>query len=421
MSAARQPSRYRRALATAALSLGSLVVAVLTLEFGLRLLLFGGLVWEHAGLPPIVREPDPDTGWRLAPDQVAQHTSLDYRLVVRTNAEGLRDIPHRAGPDPDRFTIVVLGDSYMEAAHVDLPDAFHMRLAEALGPGARVVNLGVGGFGTVQAWRQFAARGAAYAPDLVLLGFYAENDVYNNSAELSRAMWGEYNARYFSVPYVARDATGALAVAPPNHDLALAGFQAQQARFSPRAYWWKNATDSALEKVYKQVLGSLRQRVHTPGEDPNIHLGVYLSGFDPALYPKSALDAAGYARAFADAWRDTGDTIAALRGDASAAGARLAVFTVPSKLQVNAAYQAAVAAAYPTLSLDLDRPHAALAEICAGIGVPLLDLLPEFRAAKAAGAVLNYQRGDSHWNPAGHRLAAELVARWLRGAGLAPE
>jgi hypothetical protein len=398
----------------------SLLFAALLLELGLRVLLYGGLVWEHTGLPPIVREPDPETGWRLAPAQVAQSTSLDFQLVVRTNAMGLRDIEQPAGPDPDRFTIVVLGDSYMEATHVDLPQAFHRQLAETLGGGVRVVNLGVGGFGTVQAWRQFAARGVAYEPDLVLLAFYAENDVYNNSAALSRAMWGEYNARYFSVPYVMRDAAGALAVVPPNYELALAGFQAQQAQFNARAYWWKHATDSALEQAYKRMIGLVRQHVHSPGEDPNIHLGVYLERFDPALFAESALDQDGYARAFAEAWRDTGDVLAALRDDAAAAGARLALMTVPSKLQVNATYQAAVAAAYPSLAPDLDRPHAVLAEICARQSIPLRDLLPDFREAKAAGQVLNHQRGDSHWNPAGHHLAAKRMAAWLCEQGLVP-
>lgn len=421
MSAQAHPSRIRKALVNTALLLGSVLFAALLLEVGLRVLLFGGLVWEHAGLPPIVREPDPETGWRLTPNQTAQHTSLDYQLVVRTNAEGLHDIAHTPGPDPGVFTIVVLGDSYMEAAHVDLPQAFHRQLAAALGPGVRVVNLGVGGFGTVQAWRQFAVRGRVYEPDLVLLGFYAENDVYNNSAELSKAMWGEYNGRYLSVPYVTRDDAGALAVVPPNYALALAGFQAQQAQFDARAYWWKNATDSALEQVYKQALGALRQRVHTPGEDPNIHLGVYLERFDPALYPDSTMDEDAYARAFAEAWRDTEDVVAALRDDAAASGARLAVLTAPSKLQVNLGYQTAVALAYPTLDLDLDRPHATLAEICARHGIPLYDLLPAFRDAKAEGQVLNYQRGDSHWNPAGHHLAAARVAAWLREAGLVPE
>jgi hypothetical protein len=421
MTAKTRPSRLRNVLINGALLMGSTLFALLLLELSLRVLLFGGLVWEHAGLPPIVREPDPETGWCLAPNQTAQQSNLDYQLVVRTNSEGLRDVEHVAGPDPDVFTIVVLGDSYMEASHVDLPQAFHRQLAEALGPGFRVVNLGVGGFGTVQAWRQFATRCTAYAPDLVLLGFYAENDVYNNSAELSRAMWGESNPRYFSVPYVTRDATGALAVVPPDYDLARAGFEAQIAQYSPRAYWLKNATDSALEKVYKQLLNSWRQRVHTPGNDPNIHLGVYLDQFDPALFPDSDLDHDTYARSFAEAWRDTGDVLAALRDDADAAGARLAVFTVPSKLQVNAAYQEAVAKAYPGLALDLERPHGELAAICARLEIPLRDLLPDFRAVKATGETLNYKRGDSHWNPAGHRLAAQRTAAWLRESGLVPE
>ena len=47
-----------------------------------------------------------------------------------------------------------------------------------------VINLGVGGYGTLQEYLVFQEFGQKFEPDLVLLGFYIRNDVQNNSLAL---------------------------------------------------------------------------------------------------------------------------------------------------------------------------------------------------------------------------------------------
>lgn len=400
------------------LLVGALLVACVIVEVGLRLLLHGGLAWEHSHLPPLVREPDPETGWHLAPNQRAAEKTLDYQLVVTTNADGLRGPRYPHDPPEDVFTIVLLGDSYMEATHVAEEQAFFRLLEKELGEGFRVVNLGVGGFGTVQAWRQFEVRGKLYRPNLVLLGTYPENDVYNNSAELSRVMWGEDNPRYFSVPYIALDEAGAIVVVPPQYDRALAGYEEMRARYSPFLHWLDDFMHSTTEDVYKSALARIRPRVNTPGDDPNIHLGVYANNFDPELNDEGGLDEAGYAQAWESAWRDTEAVLGRLHDDVQASGAKLALFTIPSKLQSEPLYQGAIAKAYPKLQLDLDKPNARLAALCEREEIPFRDLLPDFRLGISEGKELAYQRGSSHWNPQGHALAARQIAAWLRESGL---
>jgi hypothetical protein len=61
-----------------------------------------------------------------------------------------------------------------------------------------------------------------------------------------------------------------------------------------------------------------------------------------------------------------------------------------------------------------DRIHRALATALAARGVPALDLRPLF---EAGGAPLAFHfANDGHWNPRGHRLAAEAIAGCLTGA-----
>jgi hypothetical protein len=54
----------------------------------------------------------------------------------------------------------------------------------------------------------------------------------------------------------------------------------------------------------------------------------------------------------------------------------------------------------------------ALATLTKGLGIELVDLLPEFRRLAHEGARLYYPF-DTHWTPDGRRAAAEVVARRL--------
>ena len=407
--------KLKSGLINAGLALASLVVAFLAAEIGLRVYHYGGLTWEHAHLPPVVHEPDPDTGWRLAPGQLAARSTLDYQIVVQTNSQGLRGPERPPEPEPGVTTIAVLGDSFMEASQVPADAAFCHALESAWSTGDfRVINLGVGGFSTVQAWRKFETRGRQYQPDLVLLAFYAENDVYGNVRGLSRMMWGEDDGRCFSAPFAALGDNGELVLQPPQYERAVEEFQAAWRQYSPRLMRLDALTDSMVEEYYKRALSRFRQKIHEPGDEMAIHLGVYAENHRLTADRGSA----PFDEKWNDAFRVTEALIHRLKEDVENGGATLAIFAVPSKLQATPAYRSMVQEHYPEMALDFDRPHERLAEICAGAGIPFLDLLPDFLAQTEAGAQLYHQHEDSHWNEAGHALAAERVAGWLENQGL---
>jgi len=402
------PPRLKPLLTNVGLAAGSLLFAFVLAEIGLRLYLYGGITWKYSHLPPLVHEPDPASGWRLSPNQEAARATLEYELVIHTNSQGLRGPERPAEPAPGEFTILLLGDSYMEAAHVEEAQSFAHVLEASLGRGYRVINLGVGGYSTVQAWREFEVRGGAYQPDLVLLAFYAENDVYGNSAELSARMWGEDDPRFYSAPFATFDDGGGLAVMPPQYERAREAFEASLARYNPTLHWLAALKKSAVERVYKQAASQFRQKIHRPGDDVAIHLGVYAAEY------ANAADAAAWEEAF----KVTAAVLSRMRGSAGQAGAQFAVFAVPSKLQSQPNYGEAVRDRHPEMTLDFDRPHRWLEDVCREADIPWRDLLPDFRAAKAEGATLSYTAGDSHWNPDGHAFAAALVAQWLRDSNL---
>jgi hypothetical protein len=60
-----------------------------------------------------------------------------------------------------------------------------------------------------------------------------------------------------------------------------------------------------------------------------------------------------------------------------------------------------------------DQPGRMVAAACRERGIPVLDLLPEFREAVKSSEEELYFGMDHHWTPAGHRVAAGLMAEFV--------
>ncbi len=417
-------STFRKRLKNGAfatlLLLLSIALGFLLLEFGLRMALFGSLQWRQSGHLFFIRVPHPELGWLPAPNQVAAEQEIEYQHLITTNDKGLRDGPRTYEKPENTYRIVVLGDSYMEATHVPEGEGFPQVLEELLAPrNVEVINMGVGGYATTAAWLYLESEGLKYDPDLVLLGFYAENDVHGNSPELSRLFWGADNIRYFGQPYARWDADAeTLLIDPPDYQRSYAEYEERLAAYSPRLYQLDAFRQSLAVHMFQQVRHQLVTRVRPPGYDVNIHFGCYLSDFD-YVPPDSDITPQRYRTMWDAAWLTTKKQIAAMNDVAERHGAHFALFNAPARVQFEARYQAAVEEQFPELTLDIDMPERKLGGLAEEEDIPFVNLLPAFREADAAGQIINYNR-DSHWNAAGHRLAATVVAAWLDEAGLLP-
>jgi hypothetical protein len=69
------------------------------------------------------------------------------------------------------------------------------------------------------------------------------------------------------------------------------------------------------------------------------------------------------------------------------------------------------------LCIEQGLPWQRLAQPLAALGIPLIDLVPPFRAAQRSGERPLYRASDRHWSPAGHALAAQTVFEALRDQG----
>jgi hypothetical protein len=102
-------------------------------------------------------------GWRYRPGYVAGENDL--------NAAGLRakrDYSER--PPAGVRRVAAFGDSFVYGTEVATDDAW-ATVAERETPGLEVLNYGVGGYGTDQAFLLFLREGMRFAPEIVLIGF----------------------------------------------------------------------------------------------------------------------------------------------------------------------------------------------------------------------------------------------------------
>jgi hypothetical protein len=395
-----------RRAATFALLLVSTTAALLLAEAVLRSV----TAWA-TDRPREFLIPHPTLGWSLQPGARYRYDRDGVGIEVAYNTRGWRDI-ERSPADPiDAERVVVLGDSFMEAYTVELDQAFHRLLGHRLSTDARpveAINLGVSGYGTLQAYLAYELEGRAYRPDLVLLGFYLSNDPRDNSLEIETLRKpGSERAR--ERPFL---------VPGEGWQLTVVDAEGAQQRYEAaiqrrRSWWWRLGTVSRLWRltVVHWTESALRHRERGP-LPPNkldrearrqLELDIFACNTPPA-----------YARAWGITRRVLERLAALVRGD----GAELMVFTVPSAIE---------SAEQTPRGLEGEMPcrhappgYTTLREILDSLGVPLVDLLPVFQEESRAGGRALFTMGDAHWNAAGHALAADTVAAVIDRLDLLP-
>jgi hypothetical protein len=155
----------------------SLLVALVLAELALRAFVpryeyAAGSVHERDAGRLIVRRPS-SSYTRPHPDSGVRHPVIHNNLALRQH----RDVPLEKPPGEVR--IGVFGDSFTENPRVPAPYAFTEVLDYLLNttrPGFNVLNFGVDGYATDQAWLYAQSAPAATSLDVVLYVF-AANDV----------------------------------------------------------------------------------------------------------------------------------------------------------------------------------------------------------------------------------------------------
>lgn len=351
------------------------VAAIITL-----LLLEGLLAWLWPTPFAIERnmyyEPDPYTGFRLKPHGIGY---FQNGIPAVANSHGHRDDEVSLEKPPGVFRILVLGDSFTVGANVRQEEAYPQVLerllnAEADGRRYEVVNTAVGGWEPFQYAQYYEHYGRAFAPDLVMVGFFVGNDAYNQLDavdELPTAVLG----RRVSRRAASQPLTGARVFLLEHSHLARRLFQ----QATPHALVFTRTRCDAFTEEYLAVQ---RER---------------LSNHLRRDAEREALIANSVAQ------------IERIQRLTAADGIPLLVVLLPDENQLNPALQDRLIPPAERDRYDFDMPQTLLRERFAALGIPTLDLLPLFRHDPRC-----LYMNDTHWTAEGHLLAAQAIAAWIR-------
>lgn len=116
---------------------------------------------------PKLLQLDPELGWRYRASYQDMRNQMNSR-GVRSNREYARV------PDPANVRVAAFGDSFVYCNEVTNEESWPS-LLEATFPGFEVLNYGVGGYGTDQAYLRYLMEGSALSPDVVIIGFAPVN------------------------------------------------------------------------------------------------------------------------------------------------------------------------------------------------------------------------------------------------------
>jgi hypothetical protein len=352
---------------------------------------------------------------------LARHPA--YRFPLVTDAEGFRNSePQASSPE-----VAALGDSFTDALTLPAELTWPRRLAGLLG--ASVRNYGTAGFGPGQELLVLKEYVLARRPRLVVVGFFAGNDLQDAERFEGFQREGVFPASglgwkfkpviaRFDEPYVTSLYEGLLSLRERSGPV-------------PRA-----ASDDAPESYN----GDDPAAPASPG--PSFDRGLFtvpvagralrLAFLPPYLnclqYPREDLEAS-------HRWQLTLRSYREMARLVRSQGGELVVMLIPSKAQVYlplleerfapGELRQAVGLCLreqpyaPSLELLL-RNRLALNQLmrdfCATEGVAFLDLTAELQSRAQSGHNV-YFPDDSHWNAAGHETAAAALAGFVKARG----
>lgn len=355
---------------------------------------------------------------RLPINAQARHVSSEYDIAFSTNARGLRGPERPLAKPPGTKRVAVIGDSFVAAYEVPDGVPFTAKLEGLLNDKSpvpiEVINVGRSGSSTIRELDLYRQIGRKFAPDVVVLAYYVGNDLLeitdeNDATELRnwhpqgwvrRAAYGLCPNLYLELALLKLSAESHANWAPRSEGSILADL---------RRDCEAHGVDFAQAKAaYDRFPAAVKRHL----ELGHLHVHRVLPAcFDPGRF-RRALDPSD--EFFARAWPRAERHLNLLREAVAADGAQLVVMVIPDAVQVDPAAQQFV----HSLGYEVDpawltrscRTTAAVEAWCREQGIPCLDLLDDFRQA----SVPLYYPQDSHFNPAGHQLTAELLAAFLK-------
>jgi len=377
--------------------LASIVLALIVCEAGLRLLGIGY---------PDFYDYDPFLGSKLRPG-IRGYFLKEGGGYVSINSDGLRDREHSLAHPLNTLRIAVLGDSFSEALQVNQEETFWAIMEKDLqscpnlgGRRVEVLNFGQAGFSVSQELLALRHRAWKYTPDVVLLALFTD-DIRRNAPEL---MQYDFNP-YFTLE------DGKLVL---HNRLTREKWEAVQ---KDRSWAWKFAWWRQDHFRVFQVLDQAQRAITAWGaqwrQTPATAAGK--PGSEPGL--SDTILREPESKVWKDAWKVTEAQLVLMRDEVAARGGKFFVVVLTTGAQVHPDPANRAVFAKSLGVPDLFYADRRLETFCQKEGIPILLLAPAFQEYATVHQVYLHgfkgNLGGGHWNQQGHRLAGDIIARWL--------
>ncbi|MEM7331073.1 MAG: SGNH/GDSL hydrolase family protein [Chloroflexota bacterium] len=388
------------------LTLGMLEVAVRVMRLGT-----GGF-WE----------PNDQLGWVNIPNANGWESCYgECQVQVSINSLGMRDTETTYEKEDGQQRILFLGDSITAGMQVPLEDTFTEQLEDHLADAGdwEVLNGAVNGYGTDNELLYYRLEGHKFDPDVVVVGIYLANDIYNNSRVLELRTGGESHKPYFTF-----DNDGELVLNNfPVENTDTVGIKIgtflkkhfQLPRFIAQTMSLRGEVPGWLRPIVTLFSGNRGVRAEDTSEEPaesdntSAETGDENEELADQQRAVSRTDATicdeEYTPEIEEAWAITKAVLLQLKEEVEESGAELAVVSVPTTAQTitpraNATWYC-------------ERPNQELNTFLEEEDIPYLDLLQPFRDYSDEGGRALYYARDFHMNEAGHHLAGEEIFKFI--------
>lgn len=347
---------------------------------------------------------DFQTGWHLRPGARGWQRA-EGEALVEINAQGMRDRERSLAKAPGTYRVALLGDSFTEATQVSLENTFGGLLEGR--PCAdkgklEALNFAVSGYGTAQELIDYREHAARFSPDVVVLVFFAGNDLYNNVRDLNPSNTD-------AAPYYRLGPDGNLTLEAP---FTKSGRPGAVTRWAQNVYASVHANLRLVQVATEAYYQSGRRQARAAQQS-----------LIARQYGEDYLEWLAYAPpsddAMRESWRVTEHLIRLFATEVQADGRRflLVLANAPVQALPDPADRRQFERKYGLSSIDYaDLRLKAFAE---AEGIEVVWLAEALRPIAEGEQVFLHgfgaRKGTGHWNEAGHRAVADRLTRAICG------
>jgi len=348
-------------------------------------------------------EYDPLLGWKKIPNATGRHVTTEYAIHESFNSKGLRGPEYSYKKRKGQYRILALGDSFTEGYSVKFSDLFSEVLKQKLNNSSsklqyEVINAGTGGYSTDQELLFFRGEGKKYNPDLTILLFY-DNDVPFNT----RGIYGRGNKPFFKLEEGGLSLKN-VPVPRPKAEAKDAFIPSIKKWFAGNSFLYHRVNDAYYHiKYYIDNIGHKKQKT----VKRQVALPAAFETWGRKYNLENNYD-----------WQVTSALLGEIKKEADSIGSKFLVFYVPTRASAYPDVWEATRKKYGLSDEEwsAEQSGIVLENICKINKIDFINPTEEFRIRgreiKSNESNLYYPL-DGHWNFVGHKLAAEILFKYI--------